>query len=54
MAKHAGGRPRKLSTEQENKVVQEYKAGTFLYEIAYKFKISEKTFYRILNRHCVK
>jgi len=44
------GRTRKLSSEQEKLVVQRYKEGVLPYEIMYEFKISEKTYFRILKR----
>lgn len=50
MDKNKGGRPRKLTPIEEIGVYQMYKKGIPHAEIAYKYKISTTTVYRIAKR----
>jgi hypothetical protein len=44
------GRMRKLYPEQERKMLERYLAGAMPYDILSEFQISERTYFRILNR----
>lgn len=50
MEKDKGGRPRKLTKQQEQEIFLKHSQGQQSFEICYEYKISERTLHRILKR----